>query len=104
MHWIILFIAGFFETLWVICLKYSNGFTKLIPSVLTAVFLAVSMILLAIALKKIPMGTGYAIWTGIGAACTAVLGMYLFDEPREIARFVFIGLILAGIIGLKITG
>lgn len=103
MYWAILFIAGIFEIIWVICLKYSDGFSKLIPSLLTAIFLAISMILLAIALKKIPVGTGYAIWTGIGAAGTAVIGMYLFNEPKELLRFAFLALILIGIIGLKAT-
>lgn len=102
MHWIILIVAGLFETGWAVGLKYTEGFTKLWPSVGTAVSMAISVFLLSIALKEIPVGTGYAVWTGIGAAGTAILGMILFDEPREIGRIISILLIIAGIISLKI--
>jgi quaternary ammonium compound-resistance protein SugE len=102
MHWIILIVAGLFETGWAVGLKYTEGFTKLWPSVGTAVSMAISVFLLSIALKEIPVGTGYAVWTGIGAAGTAILGMILFDEPREIGRILSILLIIAGIISLKI--
>ncbi len=102
MNWIILIVAGLFETGWAIGLKYSDGFTKLVPSVLTAISMAISVYMLAIALKEIPIGTGYAVWTGIGAVGTALLGMILFDEPRDVARIICIMLIVAGIIGLKI--
>ncbi len=102
MNWIILIVAGLFETGWAIGLKYSDGFTKLVPSVLTAVSMVISVYMLSIALKEIPIGTGYAVWTGIGAVGTAVLGMILFDESRDVARIICIMLIVAGIIGLKI--
>ena len=103
MHWIILIIAGLFEIAWVISLKYSKGFSKLIPTLLTVIFLAFSMILLGYALKKIPMGTGYAVWTGIGAAGTAILGILLFEESKEVVRLIFLSLIVIGIIGLKFS-
>jgi quaternary ammonium compound-resistance protein SugE len=102
MNWVILIIAGLFETGWAIGLKYTEGFTKLVPSVLTAVSMAISVYLLSVALKEIPIGTGYAVWTGIGAVGTAILGMVLFDESRDIARIICILLIVSGIIGLKI--
>ncbi len=102
MHWIILIIAGLFETGWAIGIKYTDGFTKLVPSLLTAISMAISVYLLSLALKEIPIGTGYAVWTGIGAVGTAVLGMILFDESRDIARILCILLIVSGIIGLKI--
>ncbi len=102
MHWIILVIAGLFETGWAIGIKYTEGFTKLVPSILTAVSMAISVYLLSVALKEIPIGTGYAVWTGIGAVGTAVLGMILFDESKDIARIICILLIVSGIIGLKI--
>lgn len=101
MAWIILFMAGLFETGWAIGLKYTDGFTKFWPSVWTALAMVVSVVLLGIALKSLPVGTGYAVWTGIGAIGTVILGIYLFDEPATLARLACIGLILAGIIGLK---
>ena len=103
MAWIILFIAGLFEVGWAVGLKYSHGLTRLWPSVWTAASMAVSLYLLAVALRTLPLGTAYAVWTGIGAAGTAVLGMFLFDEPRDAVRLVCIGLILAGIVGLKLS-
>lgn len=102
MHWIILIVAGLFETGWAIGLKYTDGFTKLLPSVLTGLSMAISVYMLSVALKEIPIGTGYAVWTGIGAVGTAVLGMILFDESKDIARIICILLIVSGIIGLKI--
>ncbi|KAA0226862.1 quaternary ammonium compound efflux SMR transporter SugE [candidate division KSB1 bacterium] len=103
MAWIYLFIAGLFEVGWAIGLKYTAGFTKLWPSVLTVFAMIASFFLLAQALKTIPVGTGYAVWTGIGAAGTAILGMFLFHESRETLRLLCLGLIVAGIVGLKIV-
>ena len=99
MAWITLCIAGLFE----IGLKYSDGFTRLWPSVWTAVSLALSMGLLGLALKDLPLGTAYAVWTGIGAVGTATLGIWLFHEPATAARLVCIGLIVCGILGLKLA-
>jgi quaternary ammonium compound-resistance protein SugE len=103
MAWLYLFIAGVFETAWAIGLKYSAGFTKFGPSVFTVVAMMVSLYLLALALRTIPVGTGYAVWTGIGTVGAAILGILLFNESREIARILCILLIVAGIIGLKLT-
>ena len=103
MAWVWLVLAGLLEVVWAVGLKYSEGFTRLVPSVVTAVAAAASFWLLAIALKHIPLGTGYVIWVGIGAVGTAVVGMWLFQEPATAARLVCIGLIVAGIIGLKLT-
>lgn len=103
MAWIYLFVAGVFETAWAIGLKYSAGFTKLGPSVFTAVAMIISFYLLALALRTLPVGTGYAVWTGIGAVGAAILGIFLFNESRDLARIVCIFLIVAGIIGLKLT-
>ncbi len=102
MGWYILFIAGLFEIAWAIGLKYSEGFTKFWPSVFTIASMIISMGLLSISVKSLPVGTAYAVWTGIGAVGTAILGIYLFNESREIARLIFIFLIVVGIIGLKI--
>ncbi len=102
MNWIILFIAGLFEITWAIGLKYTEGFTKLWPSVFTIAAMIISMGLLSYSVKHLPVGTAYAVWTGIGAVGTAVLGIVLFNESREFARIFFILLIVAGIIGLKI--
>jgi quaternary ammonium compound-resistance protein SugE len=99
--WIILFVAGLLETGWAIGLKYTEGFTKLVPSVLTLAAMAASVVLLSISLRTLPVGTGYAVWTGIGAVGTAILGIVLFDEPATAARIACIGLIVAGIAGLK---
>jgi quaternary ammonium compound-resistance protein SugE len=103
MAWFILFIAGLCEIGWAIGLKYTDGFSRLVPSVLTGTAMVVSVILLGIALKTLPVGTGYAIWTGIGAVGTAILGIYLFGESADLPRLASIGLIVAGIIGLKLT-
>ena len=103
MAWLYLFIAGVFETAWAIGLKYSAGFTKFGPSVFTVVAMMVSLYLLALALRTIPVGTGYAVWTGIGTVGAAILGILLFNESREIARILCILLIVAGIIGLKLA-
>jgi quaternary ammonium compound-resistance protein SugE len=101
--WICLIIAGIFEIGWAIGLKYTDGFSRLWPSVATIGAMIISFILLSTAMKTIPVGTAYAVWTGIGAAGTAVLGMWLFDEPRDFMRFACIALILAGVVGLRLV-
>ncbi|WP_445221804.1 quaternary ammonium compound efflux SMR transporter SugE [Bradyrhizobium sp. Pa8] len=101
MAWSILFVAGLLEITWAIGLKYTEGFTKLVPSVITLVAMAGSVILLGIALKSLPVGTAYAVWTGIGAVGTAALGIILLGEPATAFRLASIGLIVAGIAGLK---
>lgn len=103
MSWFYLFIAGLLEIVWAIGLKYTVGFTKLVPSVITVAAMAASIWFLALALRTIPIGTGYAIWTGIGATGTAILGIVLFAEPATAARLICIGVIVAGIIGLKVV-
>ena len=103
MAWFILLIAGLCEIGWAIGLKYTDGFTRLVPSVLTGAAMVVSVVLLGIALKTLPVGTGYAVWTGIGAVGTAILGIFLFGDATDLPRLASIGLIVAGIIGLKLT-
>ena len=103
MPWIYLVIAGLLEIGWAIGLKYTEGFTRLWPSLWTAAAMAASVLLLAKALQDIPVGTGYAVWTGIGAVGTAVLGMALFEESRSALRLLCIALIVAGIAGLKLV-
>jgi quaternary ammonium compound-resistance protein SugE len=103
MAWIYLILAGLLETGWAIGLKYTYGFTRLVPSVLTIAAIAASMILLAIAAKTIPIGTAYAIWVGIGAVGAVVLGIVLFDEPRDLTRLAFVGLLIVSLVGLKLT-
>jgi quaternary ammonium compound-resistance protein SugE len=100
--WIILFIAGLFEIGWAVGLKYTEGFTKLVPTVFTAISLALSMGLLGWAVRTLPLGTAYAIWTGIGAVGTAVVGIVLFKEPATAARLACLALIVSGILGLKV--
>lgn len=101
--WTLLLIAGLFEVGWAIGLKYSEGFSKLTPSVLTVMAMAISLFLLGKALRDIPVGTGYAVWTGVGAVGTAILGIVLLNEPRDLARLGCIALIVLGIAGLKLT-
>jgi quaternary ammonium compound-resistance protein SugE len=101
MAWYILFIAGLFEIAWAIGLKYSQGFTKLWPSVFTIASMVASMGLLSFSVKSLPVGTAYVVWTGIGAVGTAILGIFLFNESREFIRLFFIFLIIAGIVGLR---
>jgi len=103
MAWYILFVAGLMEIGWAIGLKYTEGFTRLVPSVLTLGAMALSVVLLGLALKTLPVGTAYAVWTGIGAVGTAILGMVLFGDPATAARLGAIGLIVAGIVGLKLV-
>jgi quaternary ammonium compound-resistance protein SugE len=103
MAWAILFVAGLLEVGWAIGLKYTDGFTRLVPSALTLAAMAGSVILLGLVLKTLPIGTAYAVWTGIGAVGTAALGIVLFGEPATALRLASIGLIVAGIAGLKLV-
>lgn len=103
MSWFYLLLAGLMEVGWAVGLKYTDGFTRFWPSLLTAVAIVASMIFLALALRTLPMGTAYAVWTGIGTVGTVALGILLFDEPSDPLRLGCIGLILAGIIGLKLV-
>lgn len=103
MAWVYLVLAGLLEVVWAMGLKYSEGFSRLWPSLITVIAMVASFWLLATALKQIPLGTGYAIWVGIGAVGTALLGMLVLKEPATVARLVCIGLIIAGIAGLKLT-
>lgn len=103
MAWMILILAGLFEVAWAIGLKYTHGFSRLWPSVFTIVALAVSMYLLAYAAKTLPIGTAYAVWVGIGAAGTAILGIFLLKEPVTMYRILFLGLLIIAIVGLRLT-
>jgi quaternary ammonium compound-resistance protein SugE len=103
MNWVILVVAGLCETAWAIGLKYSAGFTRLWPTLGTVVAMLISVVLLGVAMKTLPVGTAYAVWVGIGAIGTAILGIYLFGESASIARLCSLALILAGIIGLKLS-
>ncbi|SEM18743.1 quaternary ammonium compound-resistance protein SugE [Luteibacter sp. UNCMF331Sha3.1] len=103
MYWIILVVAGLFEIGWAVGLKYTEGFTRLVPSVLTGAAMVVSIVLLALAAKKLPLGTAYAVWTGIGAVGAVTLGIVLFGESAQPLRLLCVGLIVAGIVGLKLT-
>jgi quaternary ammonium compound-resistance protein SugE len=103
MAWLVLLAAGLLEIGWAIGLKYTEGFTRLVPSILTLTAMAGSIALLGLALKTLPIGTAYAVWTGIGAVGTALLGIALFDEPATAARLASIGLIVSGIVGLKLV-
>ena len=101
--WLVLLVAGLCEVGWAVGLKYTEGFTRLWPSAGTLVAMVASVVLLGWSLKALPLGTAYAVWTGIGAVGTALMGMLLFGESREVARLVCIGLIVAGIVGLKVV-
>ena len=103
MAWIYLTVAGLFEIGWAIGLKYTDGFTRLLPSLWTVASMILSIVLLGLALRTLPDGSAYAVWTGIGAVGTAALGIYLFAELATVARLLCIGLILAGIVGLKLV-
>ena len=103
MPWIYLFFAGLFEIGWAVGLKYTHGFTRLMPSVLTVVAMTVSLFLLGLALRSLPLGTAYAIWTGIGTIGTAILGIVLFGEPAAALRLACIAMIASGIVGLKLV-
>ena len=104
MVWIVLIVAGLFEIVWAIGLKYSEGFTRLWPSVVTLVSLGISMVLLGVSVRVLPLGTAYAVWTGIGAVGTAVVGMVLFREPATVGRIVCLVLVIGGVAGLKVFG
>ena len=103
MDWLFLLAAGLCEIAWAIGLKYTEGFSRVLPAIGTVVAMAASIGFLGFALKSLPVGTAYAVWTGIGAVGTVALGIYLFNEPATLLRLTCIGLILSGIIGLKIT-
>src|SRR6476620_12392237 len=103
MNWLYLFIAGLFEIAWAIGLKYTEGWTRLWPSLITAVLMIASFYFLSLAVRTLPIGTAYAIWTGIGTVGAAILGMVLFGEPRDVLRVLCILLIIGGIAGLKLT-
>jgi len=103
MAWIILILAGLFEIGWAIGLKYTEGFTRLWPTVGTLLAMVISMGLLGIAIKSLPVGTAYAVWTGVGAVGTVILGIVLLGEPANAGRLISVGLIIAGIIGLKLV-
>ena len=103
MAWLLLTVAGLFEVGWAVGLKYTEGFTRLWPTLWTAASMVVSLGLLGLALRTLPVGTGYAVWTGIGTIGTALLGIALFGESTDLARLACIGLILAGIVGLKLV-
>ena len=103
MAWLYLFVAGLFEVGWAIGLKYTNGFTRLVPTLFTGASMVVSLGLLGLALKSLPVGTAYAVWTGIGTIGTAILGIALLGEPAGALRLACIGLIVAGIVGLKLV-
>lgn len=104
MAWAFLFVAGLFEVGWAVGLKYTQGFTRLWPTLWTLGAMAVSLGLLGLALRTLPVGTAYAVWTGIGSVGTAGLGIWLFGDPATVARLLCIGLIVAGIVGLKLVG
>lgn len=101
--WLVLLVAGLCEIGWAVGLKYTEGFSRLLPSVATLAAMVLSVVLLGWSLKVLPLGTAYAVWTGVGAVGTAILGMILFGESREALRFACIGLIVAGIVGLKLV-
>ncbi|MGE7416864.1 quaternary ammonium compound efflux SMR transporter SugE [Methylobacterium tarhaniae] len=103
MAWILLFVAGLLETGWAIGLKYTDGFTRPLPSLFTVLSMVASLGLLGLALRTLPVGTAYAVWTGIGTVGTALLGVALFGEPATAARLACIGLIVIGILGLKLV-
>ena len=104
MNWLILFFAGLLETVWAVGLKYTHGFSRPWPSIIVLVFMAGSVWLLSIAMKTLPLGTAYAIWTGIGAVGTVIVGIMLFGEAITFARLFCVALIVAGLIGLKLWG
>ncbi|MHA6193597.1 quaternary ammonium compound efflux SMR transporter SugE [Pseudomonas wadenswilerensis] len=103
MSWIILFFAGLFEVGWAVGLKYTDGFTRPLPTALTVAAMAVSLGLLGLAMKELPLGTAYAIWTGVGAVGTVIAGIILFGESMALVRLVSVALIIAGLVGLKVS-
>ena len=103
MAWTLLLVAGFFEIIWAMLLKFTDGFTKVWPSVGTVLAMGISMVCMSFALRAIPMGTAYVVWTGIGAVGTVILGIVLFDEPKTAVRLACIACIILGIVGLKLS-
>lgn len=103
MAWVLLLVAGLFEVGWAIGLKYTDGFSRPLPTLLTVASMVISLALLGLALKTLPVGTGYAVWTGVGTVGTALLGIWLLGEPATAMRLACIGLIVAGIAGLKLV-
>lgn len=103
MAWLYLIIAGVFEVIWATSLKYTEGFTKIIPSVITVAGMIISFYFLSAAIKTLPLGTAYAIWTGIGAVGAVTIGIIFFQEPKDFLRLFFVGCIVIGIVGLKVT-
>ncbi|MBL0511556.1 quaternary ammonium compound efflux SMR transporter SugE [Aeromonas media] len=104
MPWLLLLLAGLFEVAWAIGLKYTDGFSRPLPTLLTLSAMGVSVLLLALAVKQLPLGTAYAVWTGIGAVGTVLMGIWLFNEPATLARVLCLLLIIGGILGLKLIG
>ncbi|MGY3942784.1 quaternary ammonium compound efflux SMR transporter SugE [Aeromonas tecta] len=104
MPWLLLLLAGLFEVAWAIGLKYTDGFSRPLPTLLTLSAMGVSVFLLAMAVKQLPLGTAYAVWTGIGAVGTVLMGIWLFNEPATLARVLCLTLIVGGILGLKFIG
>ncbi|MFQ2209743.1 quaternary ammonium compound efflux SMR transporter SugE [Aeromonas caviae] len=104
MSWLLLLLAGLFEVAWAIGLKYTDGFSRPLPTLLTLIAMAVSVLLLAMAVKQLPLGTAYAVWTGVGAVGTVLMGIWLFNEPATLARVLCLLLIIVGILGLKFIG
>jgi quaternary ammonium compound-resistance protein SugE len=104
MSWILLFIAGLFEVAWAIGLKYTDGFSRFWPSALTVTAMVASVVLLGLAMRELPVGTAYAVWTGIGAVGTVILGIVLFGDSATLLRLLCVGLIIVGILGLKLVG
>lgn len=104
MSWLLLLLAGLFEVAWAIGLKYTDGFSRPLPTLLTLSAMGVSVLLLAMAVKQLPLGTAYAVWTGIGAVGTVLMGIWLFNEPATLARVLCLLLIIGGILGLKFIG
>ncbi|MCD9567498.1 quaternary ammonium compound efflux SMR transporter SugE [Pseudomonas protegens] len=103
MSWIILFFAGLFEVGWAVGLKYTDGFSRPLPTALTIIAIAISLGLLGLAMKELPLGTAYAIWTGVGAVGTVIAGIILFGESMALVRLVSVALIIAGLVGLKVS-
>ena len=104
MPWLLLLLADLFEVAWAIGLKYTDGFSRPLPTLLTLSAMGVSVLLLAMAVKQLPLGTAYAVWTGIGAVGTVLMGIWLFNEPATLARVLCLLLIIGGILGLKLIG
>ena len=103
MAWVVLFVAGLFEVGWAIGLKYSDGFTKPLASTLTVIAMVISVVMLGLAMKSLPVGTAYSVWVGIGAIGTVILGIFLFHEPAGFLRLASVCLIIAGVVGLKLA-